>query len=122
VRYLLLGRIEDKSISHSESSSQDEDSGEETVTLKTSLYMRVAFEIYDLQSQQAVWSATLVQSKDKSADYKEKSGGNLLVSLLGSILGLNGSGEKEYPPPPDETKILGSICSMAAEKLPRSGH
>jgi hypothetical protein len=117
VRYLLMGRIEHMNIAQREE-TQDDDSDEEKTVLKTTPTVRVAFEVYDLQFERGVWSATLSQSKEESAEYSEQISGNLLEAVVNALLGLGGSGEKDYPPPPNGAKMLRSIFSTAADKPP----
>jgi len=128
VRYVLLGRIEEESITHDETVTDtptESDPDATTTKLTTRLTVRIAFQVYDLRSAMSVWSATLTQSKGDSETYTDEAPGSFLAGLVGSLLGaiFGSSDEKEeYPPAPDATKVLLSIYSAVAEKLPERGH
>lgn len=122
-RYIVLARVEHEKLDYDQSSSTDSETGTETRTWTTKLEIRVAFQVYDLQSAHSAWSAKLTGKDDNSSTYEDKdlsNGnflGNLVSGLVEGILGL--SGHDDYPAPPDGNKILSDIFAEFASRLPR---
>lgn len=122
-RYIIVARIEDEEVSYDQSSTTDSDTDAETRTWTTTLKIRVAFHVYDIQSARSVWSATFTGKDDKENTYKDTDVtegnflGNLVSGLVEGILGLRDA--DDYPPPPGEAKILNGIFVKFASSLPR---
>jgi hypothetical protein len=121
-RFLILGRIEESSVSRDES-------GSDSKTLKTTLTVRAGFHVYDLEARQVVWSGDiensttneLTLSPNSSDDSSGDSGNSGFLAFLGGLLGsiFGGDDEVEYPPPPDVSEALPGIFDRLGEGLPQ---
>ncbi len=107
VQYAIFARIERYETKRSETD------GSESTTFKISRTVGISFHIYDLTTGVSVWSGYIDKTEEKSRVHRER--GNILTSVVESLLGLNPSG---YPSPPKFSKLSSEVFEGFADNLP----
>ena len=124
IRFLLLGRIENESVSHDESESDpDNDSNTDNSDrkLKTTLSVRAGFHVYDLQTRHMVWSGAVVNSASNEAKRARdsESGGSGFWGFMSTLVNVLDDDDDKYPPPPEVDEVLPGIFDALCEGLPK---